>query len=86
MLKFARFVRFHPGKLARWFSIYHRYQNVSAVEKKAKELQDRVCHLMVVIVENVTSKNEEGGDEVIVKAEKHIEQDIKDLLRYSQIS
>jgi hypothetical protein len=38
---------------------------------------------MVVIVDNVTSKIEEG-DEAIVKAAKDIEQDIKDLLRYAQ--
>ena len=41
---------------------------------------------MVVIVDNVTSKNEEGSDEVIVKAAKGIEGDIKDLLRYAQAS
>ena len=41
---------------------------------------------MVVIVNNVTSKNEEGSDEVIVKAAKAIERDIKDLLRYAHIS
>ena len=39
---------------------------------------------MLVIVDNVTSKNEEGSDEVIVKAAKGIEQDIEDLLRYAQ--
>ena len=59
---------------------------MSAVEQKVKELQDRVCHLMVVIVDNVTSKNEEGGDEVIVKAAKGIERDIEDLLGYAQAS
>ena len=40
--------------------------------------------MMVVIVEIVTSKNENGSDdtdEVIVKAAKGIERDIKDLLR-----
>ena len=40
---------------------------------------------MVVIVDIVTSKNEnrsEDTDEVIVKAAKGIERDIKDLLRY----
>ena len=37
---------------------------------------------MVVIVDNVTSKNEEGSDEAIVKAAKGIERDIKDLLRF----
>jgi hypothetical protein len=41
---------------------------------------------MVFIVDNVTSKNEEGTVEVIVKAEKSIERDIKDLLRYVQAS
>ena len=81
-MKYARFVRFRPGKAAR-FTIYY-CQNVSAVEQKVKELQDRVCHLMVVIVENVTSKIEEGSDEVIRNAAKSIERDIKDLLRYVQ--
>ena len=61
-------------------------QNISTIEQKVKDLQDRVCHLMVVIVDNVTSKNEEGSDEVIVKAAKAIERDIKDLLRYAQAS
>ena len=59
---------------------------MSAVEQKVKELQDRVCHLMLVIVENVTSRNEEGNNEVIVKAAKGIERDIEDLLRYAQVS
>ena len=59
----------------------YRCQNISTIEQKVKDLQDRVCHLMVVIVDNVTSKNEEGTDEVIVKAAKGIERDIKDLLR-----
>ena len=61
--------------------IMYYCQNMSAVEQKVKELQDRVGYLMVVIVENVTSKNEEGSDEVIRKAAKSIERDIKDLLR-----
>ena len=38
---------------------------------------------MIVIVDNVTKKNEEDGDEVIVKTKKCFEQDIKDLLRCS---
>jgi hypothetical protein len=59
-------------------------QNISAIKEKAKELQDRVCHLMVVTVDNATSKNEEGTDEVIVKAAKGIGRDIKDLLTYVQ--
>ena len=51
-----------------------------------KELQDRVFHLMVVIIDNVTSRNEECSNEVIVnlKAAKGIERDIKILLRCAQ--
>ena len=41
---------------------------------------------MVVIVNNVTSKNEGGTNEVVVMAAKGIERDIKDLLRYGQVS
>ena len=41
---------------------------------------------MVVIFDNVTSKNEEGSGEVIMKAAKGIEQDIEDLLRYTRAS
>ena len=42
---------------------------------------------MLVIVENVTSKNEESSDdsEVIRKAAESIERDIEDLLRYAQL-
>ena len=54
--------------------------------QKARELQDRVCYLMLVIVENVTSKNEEGSDEVFRKAAKSIERDVEDLLRYAKTS
>ena len=68
------------------FTIYYYCQNVSAVGQKARELQDRVCYLMLVIVENVTSKNEEGSDEVIRKAAKSIERDVEDLLRYAKAS
>ena len=48
---------------------------------RSKKLQDRVCHLMVVIVDIVTSQNENYSDEVAVNAAKGIERDIKDLLR-----
>ena len=58
------------------------FQKTSAVGKKVKELKDRIYHLSVVIVKTFTPNNENGGDEVIVKAAKGIEQDIKDLLRY----
>ena len=83
-MKYARFVRFRLEKVARWFTISY-LQNISVVGQKVKELQDRVCHLMVVIVDIVTSKNENGSDdndEVIAKVAKGIERDIKDLLRY----
>ena len=64
--------------------MYYCCQNGSVVGKKVKEQQDRVCHLMVVIVDNVTSKNE--SEELIVKAAKGIERDIMDLLGYAQAS
>ena len=54
---------------------------MSVVGEKVKELQDRVYCLMVVIVDTVTPNNESCSDEVIVKAAKGIERDIKDLLR-----
>ena len=82
-MTYARYVRFRTGKVVRRFTIYY-CQNISVVDQKVKELQDRVCHLMVVIVDIVTSKNENGSDdidEVIVKAAKGIERDIMDLLR-----
>ena len=44
-------------------------------------MKDRVYHLSTVIVETFTPNNENGSDEVIVKAAKGIERDIKDLLR-----
>ena len=59
-------------------------QDMSAVEQNVKELQDGVRHLMVDIAENITSKSEEGSDDVMVKAAKGIDRDIKDLLRYAQ--
>ena len=72
-----------PPRQCQWLQDDLRYycQNISVVGQKVKELQDRVCHLMVVIVDIVTSGNENGSDEVIVKAAKGIERDIKNLLR-----
>jgi hypothetical protein len=58
----------------------HLYQEASAVQHKVKELQERVAHLMIIIVNNVTVKYEEGSD-VVVKAAENIEKDIKELLR-----
>jgi hypothetical protein len=57
-----------------------------AVEQKVKELQDRVSHLVIVIVDRVTDKNEEGSKDAVVKAVKCIEEDIKELLRYAPLS
>ena len=79
---YARFVRFRPGKAARWFTIYY-CQDISAAGQKVKDLRDRVCHLMLIIVDNVTRKNEECSDKVFVKVTTGIEQDIQDLLRYA---
>ncbi|KDR74973.1 hypothetical protein GALMADRAFT_248793 [Galerina marginata CBS 339.88] len=56
-------------------------EEASAVESKVKELQDRVGHLMVIVLAHVTAENEEGSKEVVVKAAKGIEEDIKELLR-----
>jgi hypothetical protein len=56
------------------------YQEASDVQQKVKELQKRVSHLMIVIVDNITVKYEEGS-EVVVKAVQGIEKDVKDLLR-----
>jgi hypothetical protein len=43
-------------------------------------LQERVGHLMIVIVDNVTLNYEEGS-EVVVKTVKGIEKDVIDLLK-----
>ena len=66
--------------LQNWLTIYYR-QNTSVVGKKVIELKDRVYHLSVIIIETFTPNNENGSDEVIVKAANSIERDIKDLLR-----
>ena len=76
----ARFVRFRQGNVTNWLTIYY-CQDTSVVGKKVKVLKDRVHHLSVIIVETFTPNNENGSDEVIVKAAKGIERDIKDLLR-----
>ena len=51
------------------------------VEPKVKELQVRVGNLMIVIVDHVTLKDEEGSKETVVKTAEGIHQDIKELLR-----
>ena len=57
------------------------HQEASNVEQKVKELQVRVGNLMIVIVDHVTVKGEEGSKETVVRITKGIEQDIKELLR-----
>ena len=57
------------------------HQEASDVEQKVKELQVRVGNLMIVIVDHVTLKDEEGSKETVMKIAKGIEQDIKELLR-----
>ena len=52
------------------------------VEKKVKELQERVGHLMIVILHHVTPKNEDGSEGIVVTTMKGIEEDIKALTRY----
>ena len=69
-----------PGNVEIFFTIYY-CQDTSVVGKKVKELKDRVYHLSTVIVETFTPNNENGSDEVIVKAAKGIERDIEDLHR-----
>ena len=78
-MKYARFVRFRTGMVAKWLTIYY-CQNTFVVSKKVKDLKDRVFQLSVIIVETFKPNNE-NGDEVIIKAAKGIERDIKDLLR-----
>ena len=51
------------------------------MEQKAKELQDMVGDLMIVIVSHVTPKDEEGSKETVVKTAEGMEKDIKELLR-----
>ena len=65
--------------VAKWLTIYY-CQNTSVVGKKVKDLKDRVFQLSVIIVETFTPNNE-NGDEVIIKAAKGVERDIKDLHR-----
>jgi hypothetical protein len=57
------------------------HQEASDVEQKAKELQVRVANLMIVIVDHVTLKDEEGSKETTLKTAKRIQKDIKELLR-----
>ena len=75
-----RLVGFRPLRVARRL-IELSHQEASDVEQKVKELQVRVGNLMIVIVDHVTLKDEEGSKETVMKIAKDIEQDIKELLR-----
>jgi len=57
------------------------HQDALVVEQKVKELQERVSHLMIVILHRVTPKNEDGSEEAVVTTVKGIEEDIKALVR-----
>ena len=61
-------------------TIYY-FQNTTVVNEKVKDLKNRVYHLSKVIADTFTPSDENSSEEVIVKAAKGIEQDIKDLLR-----
>ena len=60
------------------------HQQASDVEQKVKKLQARVGDVMIVIVDHVTPKDEEGTKETVVKTVEGIdhEHDIKELFRY----
>ena len=64
----------------KWLTTYY-YQNTSVVNEKVKELKNRVYYLSKVIGETFTPNDENGSEEVIVKAAKGIERDVDDLLR-----
>ena len=57
------------------------HQEASEVEPKVKELQIRVGNLMIIIVDHVTPKDEEGSMETVMKTAEGIQQDIKELFR-----
>jgi len=54
-------------------------QEVSAVEQRARELQEHVCHLMVIIINSITNK--EGGYEAMLEEATKIETAVIELHR-----
>ena len=58
------------------------HQEASNVEQKVRELQVKVGDLMILIVDHVTLKDEEGSKDTVMKTAEGIEQDVKELLRY----
>ena len=79
--KDARFVRFCSSNIAKLLTIYYYCQSTSVVGTKIKELKDRVYNLSNIIVETFTPNDENGSEEVIMKAAKGIERHIEDLVR-----
>ena len=61
------------------------HQEASDVEEKVKELQVRVGNLMIVIVDHVTLRDEDGSKETAMETAKGFEQDIKELLRCGRL-
>ena len=51
-----------------------------AIERKLKDLHDKTCQLMVVMVDNFATWNNKES-RVILEATKSVEGDIKELLR-----
>lgn len=52
-----------------------------AVEERVKELKCRVGHLMIIIIDHVTSQNDvEGSKKAFVNAMKCVEWEIRELL------
>ena len=54
IIEFYEVRKISPRTGCKIFTIYYYFQNISLVGQKVKELQDRVYHLMVVIVDIVT--------------------------------
>ncbi|PPQ72736.1 hypothetical protein CVT26_003022 [Gymnopilus dilepis] len=56
-------------------------EDMSVVDHKAKEVQGRVGHLMIVVLAHITDKNEDGDREKALQTAISVEGDIKDLLK-----
>jgi hypothetical protein len=55
------------------------FKEATTVEERARDLQDRVSNIMIVIVNNVTSVDGEINESNINKVAKEMESDIMDL-------
>ena len=61
------------------------HQEASDVEQKVRELQAKVGDVMIVIVDHVTLRDEDGSKETAMETAKGFEQDIKELLRCGRL-